>query len=135
MITDMTLVQTTTVCIQSAAEILKVFPVHWRPCNLRESNGTRIHHILHLGIGIHIFRPVVTLNAQDMMSQSQRLDGIRYRIIIIGRSQISRRTRNGYRLHLAVALIPVEIHTVAARRHDDIMLLHGSLDTSFRSTP
>ena len=84
------LIQANTVGIQATAEVLEVLPVEWRPSDLGERQGTRIHLVLSLGIGVHIFRPVVALHTQDVLAQAQGLQGIRHRIVTIGFREINR---------------------------------------------
>ena len=67
----MTLIQADTVGIYTTCEVCEVLLLGWRPCNLSKSQRTRIHLILHLGIGVHILRPVVALNTENMLLQAQ----------------------------------------------------------------
>ena len=70
-----------------------------------------------------------------MLLQTQRLDGIWHRLIVICFREISRSTRNSNRLNLVVALIMVEIQTAATRSHNHVVLLQSSRNTSGCTTP
>ena len=135
MIFDTTFIKSYEVSIHSFAEIRKVLTTQWRPGNLRECQGTRIHHILHLGIGIHIFRPVVALHTQNMLIKSSLADYIRNRVETIGFGQIDRTAWNRDRFYLTVALIMVKVKTTRTRSHDNIMPLLSRFDTSINTSP
>ena len=105
-----------------------------RPLNFRQSREARQGHIFNLAIGGHILRPHVGLHADDVFPQVVAKHLVRDGLIAIDTVQ-GQIAADGIRLCRSVErLIIVEVE-IRVRRHDDIVVLLGGLNTSRLATP
>ena len=122
------------VAVEPAAEVVVVLQLCWRPCNFRKCQRSGVEVVLKLCGAAEIFTPVVALNAHNIVSLSFSLENFRHRVVVVNLLDGSIASDGG-RLRDGVALIVVEVHTLAAGRHDDLVVLLCSFDAALFSAP
>ena len=123
------------VCVVDATfEVGVILAVEVSPTDFSHSQDARENHIVSLGLTIHIFRPRVALHAKHIFLLTHSHKSVGHWVVAIGFLERSA-AADGNGLNLRVALISIEVHTVAGRSHNHAVVHQGSSNATIFATP